>query len=164
MLSKTRVNPLFMYILYSTVLTNFLSWASTSSTRDAHIEPFSSLFNLQFATFPDLAISLHQRFLMEFFNTICFLVLAALSFVASTPVDTTSVTTLKSAEELGANRRGVSFNDKNLVHLFNGPNNKIGWMYNWASDLCGSAGQDTGFDVEYVPVLHSNREDHVRPW
>jgi hypothetical protein len=46
-----------------------------------------------------------------------------------------------------------------------GANNKIGWMYNWDSNLCGGAAHDhTGTWLEYMPMLHSDTPDHTGQW
>ena len=90
--------------------------------------------------------------------------LAFTMFAAPTPQDASTGNVFIPSEEAERNRRGISFNDEALPHLFMGYNNKIGWMYNWASDLCGSAYDHTGVWVDYVPMLHSDRSDHVDPW
>jgi hypothetical protein len=56
-------------------------------------------------------------------------------------------------------KRGVSYNDPGLVHLFNNDNNKIWWMYNWFS-LPGK----TDMWYEFIPMLHSDRPDHTGIW
>jgi hypothetical protein len=94
---------------------------------------------------------------MRVLAAISLLFLVVLSLATPTPLGTS----IQSSDD---HCRGVAFNDKRFPHLFNGPKNKIGWMYNWASNLCGSADKDAGFGAEYVPMLHSDREDNTGIW
>jgi len=101
---------------------------------------------------------------MKLFITVSRLALAILTCAAPTPEDVSTNVVFIPSEEAPAGRRGIAFNDNKFPHLFMGANNKISWMYNWASDLCGKAHDHTGVWVEYVPMLHSNRSDHTGPW
>lgn len=98
---------------------------------------------------------------MQVMSVILFLAFAFLSAAVPTPESITMHTLIPRAEH---NPRGVAFNKVKFPHLFNGPNSKVGWIYNWGSDLCGKAREATGSSVEYVPMLHSNKADHTRPW
>lgn len=50
-----------------------------------------------------------------------------------------------------SNKRGLSYNDAGLTHLFSG--SKVAWMYNWAQR---SGGGDSSY--EYIPMLHHEED------
>ncbi|KAF2691774.1 glycoside hydrolase family 128 protein [Lentithecium fluviatile CBS 122367] len=95
---------------------------------------------------------------------ISILAIAIFSLAATVPEDTTTEVDFISSEEAGRNRRGVAFNDNTFPRMFSGPINKITWMYNWGSDLCGSADRKAGLPIENVPMLHSDKADHAGVW
>lgn len=55
-------------------------------------------------------------------------------------------------------KRGIAFNNPNYVKLFNVPESRIAWIYNWHSKFPQIWGP------EYIPMLHSDRPDHTGPW
>ncbi|KAI8937966.1 hypothetical protein NX059_005647 [Plenodomus lindquistii] len=58
----------------------------------------------------------------------------------------------------GGNRRGIAYNNVNYVSLFKHEHRRTTWCYNWDSRPY----QET--NVEFVPMLHSIRDDHIGTW
>jgi hypothetical protein len=56
-------------------------------------------------------------------------------------------------------RRGVAYNNPDLVHLFPLQGGHVGWCYNWDSRT-----GPTETPYEFVPMLHSLRPEHVSRW
>jgi hypothetical protein len=86
---------------------------------------------------------------MKLLITISFLTLATLTLSASIPQDTLVKTAFISSDQALADRRGIAFNENKFSHLFMGANNKIDWMYKWASDLCGRAHDATKMWMDF---------------
>ncbi|KAL6712369.1 hypothetical protein ACN47E_000246 [Coniothyrium glycines] len=59
----------------------------------------------------------------------------------------------------GPSRRGVAYNDPEVVRLFLSDESKITWCYNWDSRTGA-----TNTPYEFVPMLHSLRTDHIGRW
>lgn len=73
--------------------------------------------------------------------------LAGLSLIDAKPIS------LRSAE----GKRGLAYNNGKLTDLFQA--GKVSWMYNW-----GSGTDAANTNLEYVPMLHSNRAEHTSKW
>lgn len=57
-------------------------------------------------------------------------------------------------------KRGVAYNNANYPKLFNIPRSKVSWMYNWWS----MPGGKTDVWYEFIPMIHSSREEHTDVW
>jgi hypothetical protein len=68
-------------------------------------------------------------------------------------------TTAASAPATGGNKRGLAYNDKNLLSGFLGGNSKVSWKYGWSqSDDGGTEG------IEFVPMLWGLGPNHEPTW
>jgi hypothetical protein len=56
-------------------------------------------------------------------------------------------------------KRGIAFNDPNFVKLFNHPQSRAHWIYNW-----DSASPPYDKHHEFVPMLWSHHNDHTNRW
>lgn len=63
------------------------------------------------------------------------------------------------AEAAGENRRGIAYNNPKVVKQFYTTSSRVTWCYNWDSRTGA-----TYAPFEFVPMLHSNREDHTSRW
>lgn len=93
---------------------------------------------------------------------LCFLLLCV-SFVfltvASPDTHSTSLTARSPPQIPTHERRGIAYNNANLLSLFAQRGSHITWRYNWDSSTASSP---TTFD--FTPMLHSVRSDHTKVW
>lgn len=101
---------------------------------------------------------------MRAFNltALFFLLLAFLSFAIAGPSTNLASNAMhinKWRPEIpGLSRRGIAYNNVDYVYLFQQDQRHTTWCYNWDSRPY----RDT--PVEFVPMLHSMRDDHTSPW
>lgn len=58
----------------------------------------------------------------------------------------------------GGKKRGLAYNDPNLLSGFVGDNSKVSWAYSW------SQVNDLKVNLEFVPMLWGPADDHVSTW
>lgn len=96
-------------------------------------------------------------------STLYFFLLFYLSFVSLTtasPITHSTNVTVRCPPQIPIHdRRGIAYNNANLLSLFAQPDSHITWRYNWDSS---NASSPTTFD--FTPMLHTVRSDHTKVW
>jgi hypothetical protein len=78
---------------------------------------------------------------------------------AAEPEPTTVATTPTAAPaSTGGKKRGLAYNDPNLLSGFVGDNSKVSWAYGW------SQVNDLKVPLEFIPMLWGPGENHVNTW
>jgi hypothetical protein len=83
-----------------------------------------------------------------------FLLLLVLGLTTAAPTSNTFVSS--PPDPVSAHRRGIPFNNPSFVHLFDIPNNQVGWCYNWSP-----LSEETNAWFEFVPMLWGANSDSV---